>query len=288
MRIWKFWEKTESEAAADVTDDQPLLAFGIRPRTDLPGAGLALTPEKLRRLEALRRQRETVLFEVEQAEQATKDENPWRSRVAHLDEALTTVREELDRVGRQREPAGQPFPALPIHSLTASAGPPPSVSFKVGENVFLYEEEQDWAERGSQIARGELILVLGTAASIIVDEQTSPDFRARVDQLSTSLFVFASDVRDRIVEGKPLPSGTTVADLALPDGEYGGWVDWKGHSSVKAILDTVRSDLRAEEQRLIEARNQELDDLATWKERLPIARRRLADVDAEIAAVERS
>jgi hypothetical protein len=288
MRNWKFWGKPTTEQAVDAPEDGPPGEFGIYPRTDLPGLGMDLDPEQLSRLEALRRQRETVLFDVEQAERASQDDNPWRSRIAHLDDALTTVRGEMERAGGQLEPVGQPFPNLPIHSLTASVGPPPSVSFKIGDNVFLYEEEQDWAERGTQIARGELILVLGTAASVIVDERTSPDFRVRVEQLAASLFVFASDVRDRVVEGASLPSGVTVADLAAPDQEHGGWVDWKGHSSAKARLDSLRAELRAEEQRLLDARAQELDDLANWKERLPIARKRLADVDAQIAAVEGS
>jgi hypothetical protein len=43
--------------------------------------------------------------------------------------------------------------------------------------------------------------------------------------------------------------------------------------------------LEAEAQRLLTERDAEIEDRVKWAERLPIARRRLADVDADIAAL---
>jgi hypothetical protein len=282
---WKFWDKPSSEPNVPAESDDGELRFGLKRRTDLPGSGSTVDPGRAAERDKLLRRREAVMFDVEQAELALEPENPWMERVALLDQAIDQTQAELERTSSLIEPPGAPFPPLPIQNISVSLVEPVSVSFSVGSAPFHYEEEQDWAERGSQLARGELQLVEGDPASILTEEAPSPARDRRVQFLTSALFVFASDLRDRALNGEPIPEGPTLADLATPDPEHGGWRDWKGHSPARAQKQSLLHELRAEEERLLANRAQELDDLAKWADRLPIARRRLAEVDAEIAAL---
>ena len=60
---------------------------------------------------------------------------------------------------------------------------------------------------------------------------------------------------------------------------------WRGASAIGAQRAWRRQQLHAEAQRLLGEREAEIEDQAKWAERLPAARRRLADVDAEIAKI---
>jgi hypothetical protein len=106
-----------------------------------------------------------------------------------------------------------------------------------------------------------------------------------VEHLAASLFVFATDLRDRALNGQPLPTAPTLADLARPCDACGGWQDWHGTCPECQRRAWQRQHLDAEEERLRREREREEDERARLADRLPIARRRLAEVDAEIAAL---
>ncbi|HWK81487.1 MAG TPA: hypothetical protein VNP95_11990, partial [Thermomicrobiales bacterium] len=101
-----------------------------------------------------------------------------------------------------------------------------------------------------------------------------------------SLDAFAEDLRERRLNGDPLPGAVTLADLAKPSPEAGGWLDWNRRSPVQAVRAAEELRLRRERDRLLSERGREAEERHRLVERLPIARRRLADVDAEIAAAE--
>jgi hypothetical protein len=82
-----------------------------------------------------------------------------------------------------------------------------------------------------------------------------------------------------------LPDKPTLADLARPSAEEGGWLDWAGQSPARATRELMLRELDAEIERLVSERERELEEEHRWADRLPIALRRLADVDAEIAAL---
>lgn len=281
MPNWKFWEKSNEQVQGQSPESTAPRRFSARPRTDLIDPHTVADPVKAEQLTRLRKRRETVLFDVERAEMASQPENPWLARVALLDEALTTVQADRERAQREREPAGTPIAPAPIEEISTTEGPPPSVSFRIGDQRFQYEEDLDWAERGFQLARSELQLGSGDPAALIPQS----DQGALLDHLTDSLFAFASDLRDRTLAGHELPSNVTLADLARPDEANGGWFLWGGHSPAAHRKQHRLQELANEEQRLLDERKQELEELARLADRLPIARRRLSDVDAEIAAL---
>jgi hypothetical protein len=285
MRSWKFWEKPSEESRRGQTESAPARRFSAKPRTDLINPAAASDPAKAEQLARLRRRREAVLFDVEQSEMASSPDNVWQERVALIDEALASVRADRDRLRAERQPAGRRLQPTPIEDVSVAEGPPPAVSFRIGDERFQYEEELDWAERGFQLARSELQPRAGDPAKLIPASVQGAERDQLLDHLTGSLFVFASHLRDRALAGEPLPANATLADLAKPDTEHGGWLDWDGVSPVGTQKNIRLRALDAEEQRLLDERSRELEEMARLADRLPIARRRLANVDDEIAAL---
>jgi hypothetical protein len=103
--------------------------------------------------------------------------------------------------------------------------------------------------------------------------------------LADSVFVFATDLRDRALAGEPLPTAPTLADLAQPCPDCGGWRDWHGRCSTCTQRAFERQQLHAEAERLRREQAKEEEERHKWAERLPFARRRLADIDAELATL---
>jgi hypothetical protein len=202
-----------------------------------------------------------------------------------IDQTLAIVVAELDALDREHGSPGAPVEAVPIEDLAAVEGPPPAVTFRIGDERFRYEEDLDWAERGFQIARSDLQLREGNVSAIVPAGRSAEEHAALEEHLAGSLFVFASDVRDRLLAGDPLPTAASLADLAQPAQE-GGWLDWAGHSPVAQKRQWRRQELGSERQRLLAERAHELEEEARWAERLPIALRRLRDVEKEIATLE--
>ena len=74
-------------------------------------------------------------------------------------------------------------------------------------------------------------------------------------------------------------------ELARPDELNGGWLDWNGHSALGSEKQAKLREIESEEHRLLAERARDIEDMEKLADRLPIALRRLADVDAEIAAL---
>jgi hypothetical protein len=108
--------------------------------------------------------------------------------------------------------------------------------------------------------------------------------------LAESAIVFATNLRDRAVDGEPpLPPERprpTLADLAEPCPICGEWREWGGTCETCAARAYQTQLLNAEAVRLATEREAEEEDRHKWAERLPVARRRMADTEAEIARIE--
>lgn len=241
------------------------------------------------RLATLRQRRTAALYDVEQGEQAQADDNPWRERAELLTESLETV--ESDRAATlqaDREPY-HPVEPAPIRDLRVDLDNDiATVTFAIGDERFRWEEPRDWAERGHQVIRSDLVRISGSSEPLLpadVPEQLRDPLRAH---LALSLFVLATDLRDRALNDDTLPADLTLADLARPCPACGGWTDVLGRCQACARRNARIQQLDLERNRLLSERAEELEEEHRMAERLPIARRRLADIDTEIATLERA
>lgn len=284
MPWWKFWENDETHEEAPIPSE-PMGRFNVRPRTDLIGGSLPSDQDAAARISALRKRRDSVLFDVEQSTLAAEPDNPWLDRVATIDEALAAVEADLARLTTPGSAApGLPLPPTPVTVQDVSVEPMPRVVIRVGDVELTYEEELDWAERGFQLARTELHLERGDVASLVSGDVGDADRDELVEVLSDSLFRVATEARDQVPAAQSLRPSRRLSELAAPDSEFGGWTD-VDRSSPRRRAHALRVvELTAELERLRAERDRELEEMARWRERLPIAQRRLRDVDEQIAA----
>ena len=284
MPGWKFWEKENVEPEAPAVPE-PTGRFNIRPRTDLVGGALPTDDARASRITVLRKRRDGVLFDVEQAELAGEAENPWLDRVSTIEEARRAVDSDLRRLAESF--AGEPgmaLPSTPVSVAAVAVEPAPTVAIRIDEAELVYVEDLDWAERGNQLARTELHLESGDVAALIPPATGSADRAELIEVLGDSLFAIASDARDRAAANQPMPPDRPLSALAVPDFSMGGWTDVNGSSPRRRAHAIQEAELRGELDRLLTEKNRELEEMARWRERLPVAQRRLRDLDAEIAA----
>jgi hypothetical protein len=241
-----------------------------------------------RRLARLQNQREQVAYDIAQGELALEDDNPWKQRVALLTETLETVEADRERAERaEPEPYWQ-VPPTPITDVAAEIeNNVATVRFAVADEQFTYEEPLDWAERGHQIARTELRRVDGDPAKVLPGDVPSTLRDPLLAHLDHALFVFATVLRDSQLDEAPLPTGVTLADLARPCPTCGGWMDSRDRCQACARRKMRLQELFQERGRLLNERAAEIEEQHRMAERLPLARRRLKDIEAEIAVLER-
>lgn len=277
--IWKrLFGKDKDETAALPPPDPETL--GRRhPR--------AADPAAQPKLDQLLRRREMAVYDLERAEAANQPDNPWRERMALLDRSLGTIEDDLRAIDTAPSLPGVPLPATPITENAIDAGEPASVSFAIGGEHFHFAEEPDWDQRGGPVVRGELRHIEGDAGALVPADVPADRKDALARHLTASVTSFALDLRDRALESEPLPAAPTLADLAQPCPECGDWRDWRGHCATCATRAWQRQNLRAEAARLAQERDDEETDRYKWVERLPIARKRLADLDTEISGLQR-
>lgn len=241
------------------------------------------------RLATLRRRRTAARYDMEQGELAQQDDNPWKQRASLLTEALETVQSDREETINSEPGPYHPVAPTPIRDPNVSfQNDVATVTLSVGNQDFMYEEPLDWAERGHQIMRSDLVRTSG-ALDPLLPNDVPPDLREPLRaHLDLSLFVLATDLRDRTLNDDALPDGLTLADLARPCPQCGGWTDVLGRCQNCARRNARIQELDQERNRLLSERAEELEEEHRMAERAPIARRRLADIDTEIAALERS
>jgi hypothetical protein len=292
MRSWRFWERDqEEESKKEPEQTRPAgtvapRAKGFRAPAPRDAEALrASTSENSDQLERLLRRRDSIVFDVEQSESALDDDNIWTRRVETLDEAIANVL--ADRTIREvvNPLPAIPLPPTPIEDISVETGPPASASFRIGNEVFTYEEEIDWAERGTQIVRPDLNHVAGDPSRILPADFAGERHEALIAHLRESLFELATALRDEVIETGTTTIAANLAALAKPCPVCGNWLDWHGICQTCRLREWDLQQLAAEEQRLRTERAHELEERNRLVERLPIARRRLAEVDAEIAAL---
>jgi hypothetical protein len=279
--VWKrLFGKTETPVESTPSPPQPD-ASGIV-RRQRPAAD----PAMQQRLDTLRRRHAMAAYDLERAESARLPENPWQERIALLDRSLASIEADLQALDIIPQLTPVSLPETPLTDVAVSLEEPVSVAFSIGPERFRWEEEVDWDQRGGPVVRGQLRQVSGDVGNILPAE-VPPDRRdALLRHLAESVTVLGIDLRDRALEGEPLPAHITLADLARPCPACGDWLDWLGHCATCAQRAWQRQNLRQEAARLEKEREELEEDRYKWSERLPVARKRFADVEAELAAVE--
>ena len=200
--------------------------------------------------------------------------------------ALETIEQEIVDETPMESRSLPSLPATPIADIAVELEPVPRVSFSIGTNHFSYAEEIDWAERGTQIVRGDLLAEDIDVTGLIPDS-VAPDLRDELAaHLDRSLFGFATELRDRTVEDRPLPEHVTLADLAVPSIACGDWELWGGISLRCLNHQTRLRELNTERTRLLNERGAEIEERQRQVEELPIQRRRLAQTVADIQALQ--
>lgn len=272
----------DREPAMPTRDVPPHLAQAIEKRSGESGMGPPQDPGQ-RKLVGLRRQRVVILFDIEQGELAASPDNPWTQRIALLTEAMTGVADDLVAANTIEPGPYHAVPETPIAIGAIDSGDAASVELAVGNQRFLYSEDQDWAERGHQIARSELVRRTGDVDALLPGDTPADlrdDLRAH---LSDSLFVMASDLRDRTLDGDPMPTNPSLADHAAPCPVCGNWTDWRGTCQACARRNARLMELKREEGRLLDERAREAEERRQLVEGMPLARKRLRDVEADLA-----
>jgi len=296
LRFWKQEEVEEATAASAPEATRGPAGFRLttnqRPLPPHLAAARAASGQRSRLegvalMQHLQRRRQDILFEIAQSELAASDDNPWQERMELLTEAMSTVEDDIKaREHAPREPYA-PLPETPIVGIAVDIGEPPGVSFTIDEQAFHFSENLDWAERGGQVMRTELFRREGDPTAL-VPASTPAALRAPLAaHLTESLFAFASNLRDRALDDEPTPEHPTLADLGRPCPVCGGWMEWGGVCQSCARRKAERFRLMGERSELLSKRAAEADERSRLVERLPLARRRLADVETEIEIAEK-
>lgn len=296
----QFWKRSDRKPEAQKGEETPLqaatpanagsrklpphLASAFAERKRAPTPERSRDDERKRRLNALQRRRTAILYDVRQGEEAQAENNHWHTRIELLTEALTTVSDDLKRLAAFPESPYHSVPSTPVAIERVEGGDAVVVVLRVGGERFEYSEELDWAERGHQIVRSDLARRSGDPAHLVQDDTPAALRPALERHVANSLFVLATDLRERLLDDEPMPERITLADLAERCPVCGGWTDWRGTCQSCAQRAAIIADLKREEGRLLDERASEAEERHRLAERLPLALRRLHDVDIAIAA----
>lgn len=285
MGWWRFWDREQPAEVASTAKDAARPAERLR-RPTHDDAPTPRDPSLERRVAQLRQRRAALLYDIAQGELALQPNNPWQDRIDLLSEAIETVETDLRTL--DSGPADIPSPPLapiPITSVTASGDDLASVAFTIGDEAFRFEEQVDWDQRGGPTVRGDLQPVAGDVERLPIPDLPLDVARALRDHLSDSIVVFATDLRDRSLASRPLPESSTLADLARPCPDCGGWTDWSGRCPACTRREIERQRLRLERDRLDEDRRKEADERHRLAEGLATTRRRLSAADTDLRSL---
>lgn len=235
-----------------------------------------------RSLTRLLERRRNLQYDIARSETAFLPSNRWTGRLAELDDAIQQAGADLAAL--RPTPAVTPplqLPEQPLEIVDVSPREPAAVRLRVGEAPFLYREELDWAERGHQLALPQLTLAEGEVERLVPAGIEGAERIRLASHLENGLAIVANEALERAVDGET-PPGVTLADLARPCPACGGWRDVKGRCPACAALERRRDEIREALGRLIKERDDVGRELARARDRLPVFRRQLIDVEQDI------
>ena len=234
----------------------------------------------------LERRRMAIQFDIDQGELALAPDNPWTHRIELLTEALANVESELQAAREVEEQPYHPLPETPVADIHVSEAEPYEVGFRIGDELFRWTERLDWIERGGILAQPEFVQEQGDAARVVPADTPVHMLESLRDHLRGSVTAFAVVLRDSRLAEEPLPTDVTLAELAPKCPVCGGWMDYNRSCNTCAVRKVNEHSLFQERQHLMKERSAEAEERHRLGERLPLALRRLADVERELAELE--
>lgn len=271
---------------AENEPDEPKKPGG-QPREQSEQRAPYIRDAEVRRLQRLLQRRRDLEFDIEQAGSARQPVNRWTERVDQLNAAIAQAQADLTAATptHSGRPA-LPLAETPIETVEVRPDEPATVILRIGENVLEYQEELDWAERGHQISLPQIYRSEGDVLPLLPLALDESERTRLIEHLRHSFATLANDVLERTIDNEPLRE-LTVADLARPCPDCGGWLDLKGRCPECTEFAWQRQQIRADLSRLIKERNDVLRDVERLRERLPVIHRQLADVEADIDELRR-
>ncbi len=270
MNFWRRSETDQERQAATSGDNST------------SSSTIPIRDAERRRLQRLLVRKSSIEYDITQAETAFMPSNRWTERIEQLDDAIRQANEDLERLSPQ--PGSTPDVRLPdtlIEIDVRSVDVPAEIELRASKERFVFREELDWAERGHQVALPKLQQVAGSVDRLIPSSLDGDDRDRLSVHLTNSLSVIANTVLKNAANGEP-PGSFTLADLTRPCEECGGWLDPLGRCPACAELDWQRNQIAAAASRLIDERNDAYADMERARERMPIFRRQLQDVETDI------
>ncbi len=268
-----FWKRDRSDHMEDATSSS----------TAAPSISTApIRDAERRRLSRLLTRRSNIEFDLSQAETAFLPQNRWTERIEQLDAAITQAGEDLEHLnpGPGDEPLVE-LPSTPIQIDVRSVEIPSEIVIRCGNESLLFREEVDWAERGHQMALPNLMHVEGHVNSQIPDNLSSEIREHLIVHLHNSFSIIANDALTRASNDEPMRM-LALSDLVQRCKTCGNWLDPLNRCPACAALDWRRNEIVSETNRLIDERNNVMAELQRTRERLPVFRRQLQDVDRDI------
>ena len=235
-----------------------------------------------RRLTRLITRRSNLEYDLSRAESAFLPHNRWTERIEQLDEAIQQATDDIAHLVPQ--PSDIPtvqLPPTPIVISVSSTAEPAALELSVNDVSLHYREEIDWSERGHQLALPTLVLFEGDVRSLVPPTLAQPERDRLIDHLRNSFSIVANETLERATDGEPLPT-LTLADLTRPCEQCGGWLDPKGRCPLCTRFEWQRNEIAEAAKRLVDERTSTFGELDHTRERLPIIRRQLLEVENDI------
>ena len=251
--------------------------------TGSPSRTIPIRDAERRRLARLIARRSNLEFDLSRAESAFLPHNRWIERIEQLDEAIQQANDDVAHLVPQSSdiPTVQ-LPPTSIEISVISTAEPAALVLRVSGESLHYREEIDWSERGHQLALPTLVLFEGDVLSLIPPTIAETERSPLVDHLRNSFSIVANEALEHALDGEPL-TALTLADLTRPCEQCGGWLDPKGRCPMCTQFEWQRNEIAEAAKRLFDERASTLGELDHTRERLPVIRRQIQEVDHDIA-----
>jgi hypothetical protein len=276
---------------------EPQEVIGRPPQGSRGQVDLSDPATRERRRTRLERRVKDLTFDIQKAEAALAEQNRWSERVAEIDRAIEQAQKDAGSIVKPDHPhepvslAPNPVTIEHVHPGRAAEvrhevgeelipGDPADIRFRVGDVHFQYTDEIDWSERGHTRSETQLRRMQGDIERLVPGKVPEDRREELQEHLAHSLSTFAEHLQLNAFENRPQPE-MTLAQLAQPCPVCGGWQDWKGRCPSCQRRQWEAQHINAEIDRLIAERDQQEEEAQSWRERLPILRRQLAEAQKE-------